>query len=448
TVNPKALTITADNQTKIYGSVFNFAGTEFTSNGLVNSDSISSVNLTSAGSPSTATVSGSPYSIVASAATGSGLSNYSITYVNGLLTVNPKALTITADNQSKIYGSVFNFGGTEFTSNGLVNSDSISSVNLTSAGTPATATVLGGPYSIVASAATGTGLSNYTISYVNGLLTVNQAPLSITASNQTKTYGQILPSTTNLFTSTPLQNGETIGTVDISSAGLSPTAGVASSPYAITSVSNAAGGTFNASNYAITYILTGSISVNPAALTITANNQVKLFGQTLPSTTSAFSSSGLQNGETIGTVDIVSAGLNGGAVLGSYPITSVSNPAGGTFNAANYNINYILGALIIVSEPIPSSPLSQLPNLLMLNYPDYYNHTFSNHADIIVIGRVLWLQGNVIVIGQDGSMRMLSLGDSVYLGDRVVAENAESQANIQVYTDDVVHVDANHPYGF
>ena len=40
-----------------------------------------------------------------SAATGTGLSNYTISYVNGTLTVNPAALTITANNDSKTYGT-------------------------------------------------------------------------------------------------------------------------------------------------------------------------------------------------------------------------------------------------------------------------------------------------------------------------------------------------------
>ncbi|HEY5175463.1 MAG TPA: hypothetical protein VII95_07850 [Terriglobales bacterium] len=44
---------------------------------------------------------------------------------------------------------------------------------LSSAGAAATATVAGSTYSIAPSAALGTGLSNYTISYVNGQLTVN-----------------------------------------------------------------------------------------------------------------------------------------------------------------------------------------------------------------------------------------------------------------------------------
>ena len=74
------------------------------------------MTLTSDGAPATATVAGSPYAILASAAIGTGLENYDITYVDGNFTVDLKDLTITADDQSKTYGDAFTFLGTEFTS--------------------------------------------------------------------------------------------------------------------------------------------------------------------------------------------------------------------------------------------------------------------------------------------------------------------------------------------
>src|SRR6202034_2189813 len=111
----------------------------------------SSVSLSSAGASATATVSGSPYAIVASGAVGSGLSNYTISYVNGSLTVTPALLTITANSASKTYGQTATFASTAFTTSGLLNSDSVSSVSLSSTGAPATATVSGSPYAIVAS---------------------------------------------------------------------------------------------------------------------------------------------------------------------------------------------------------------------------------------------------------------------------------------------------------
>ena len=78
--------------------------------------------------------------VVASNATGSGgfdAANYDITFVNGNLEVTPAALTITADDQSKIYGDTFVFSGTEFTASPTQNSETVTAVALASAGSPA-----------------------------------------------------------------------------------------------------------------------------------------------------------------------------------------------------------------------------------------------------------------------------------------------------------------------
>ena len=79
--------------------------------------------------------------IVPCAATGSGLSNYTITYVNGTLTVNKATLTITANNASKTYGTLASFSSTAFTETGLVtaNGDTITAVTETSTGAPVSA---------------------------------------------------------------------------------------------------------------------------------------------------------------------------------------------------------------------------------------------------------------------------------------------------------------------
>jgi hypothetical protein len=105
----------------------------------------------------------------------SKLANYTVITSYGMLTVNRAPLTITASNASKTYGQTLIFAGTEFTTSGLKNSDMVTSVTLTSTGAIATATVTGSPYNIVASAAVGTGLGNYTISYTVGHLTVSRA---------------------------------------------------------------------------------------------------------------------------------------------------------------------------------------------------------------------------------------------------------------------------------
>ena len=100
---------------------------------------------------------------------GTSKKNYTLTKTIAA-TITPKALTITADNESKASGSTFTFAGTEFTTSTLISGDAVSSVTLTSAGAPSSAAI--GSYSITPSAAIGTGLTNYTITYSNGTLTV------------------------------------------------------------------------------------------------------------------------------------------------------------------------------------------------------------------------------------------------------------------------------------
>src|SRR5208337_704249 len=176
TENAAPLTITANNDSKTYGTLKTFGSTAFTASGLVNGDTITGVTETSTGAPASATV--GTYNIVPSAATGTRLGNYTIGYVNGTLTVNAATLTITANDDSKTYGTPKTFSSTAFTASGLVNGDTITSVTEISTGAPASAPV--GTYNIVPSAATGNSLSNYTIGYVNGTLTVNAALLTIT----------------------------------------------------------------------------------------------------------------------------------------------------------------------------------------------------------------------------------------------------------------------------
>jgi MBG domain (YGX type)/YDG domain len=168
-----------------------------------------------------ATVGVGTYPIVPGAAGGSGLGNYTIKYVDGKLTVNPAALTVTATDRSKTYGTALSLGTTGFTTSGLVNADTVSGVTLASAGATATAGV--GIYPIAPSAAIGSGLANYTISYVNGGLTVNPAVL---AAGLTGTVGKDYDGNTAAnritpanYTLTGVVNGDAVALND-------PTSGV------------------------------------------------------------------------------------------------------------------------------------------------------------------------------------------------------------------------------
>ncbi len=246
------LTITANNATKVYGETAVLATTAFTSVGLVNAETVGSVTETSPGTVATASVAGSTYAITPSNATGGTFtpSNYAINFINGTLTVTPAPLIVTASNVTKLYGETPTLSA--FTQTGLVNGETIGSVTETSPGTAATASVAAGPYAITASNATGGTFtpSNYTTTFLPGVLTVSGAPLLVTASNATKSFGDTAILTA--FTTAGLVNGETVGSVALASPGAVASATVAGSPYAITA-SNPTGGTFTPSNYTIAF---------------------------------------------------------------------------------------------------------------------------------------------------------------------------------------------------
>ncbi len=103
--------------------------------------------------------------------------------------VNPAPLAVTASAQSKVYGTVLNFGAgsTNFTSVDLQNSETIGSVTLTVSSNGGAACAPVGTYTITPSLATGGTFnpSNYAIAYNPGTLTVtlpsNTIPVTITS---------------------------------------------------------------------------------------------------------------------------------------------------------------------------------------------------------------------------------------------------------------------------
>ena len=177
------VTLTAPSVTKTYdgGTTYTTTAGDLTSIGapLVGGDTISAATIAYTNRDfgignKTVILSGSTIN------DGNGGANYTIMAQNGnsTITINPVALTVTANNQSKTFGNTFIFTGNEFTSAGLQNGETIGSATLASAGSPASAPVVGSPYAITASAATGGTFtpSNYAITYVNGSMTVNLPP--------------------------------------------------------------------------------------------------------------------------------------------------------------------------------------------------------------------------------------------------------------------------------
>ncbi|MCR8827335.1 two-partner secretion domain-containing protein [Pseudosulfitobacter koreensis] len=178
-ITPAPLTITANDFTKTYGSLLEFDGSEFEVTGtLFFSDSVDSATLASDGAAADADTDrvaneGAPYEVAIGEAVGTGLSNYEIAFVEGDLSVLPAALTVTAEDQTKTFGTLLEFEGTEFTVDGtLFFDDSVDSVFLTSNGAAPSAPLEDSPFAIEISEVEGSGLENYDVTLVEGTLTV------------------------------------------------------------------------------------------------------------------------------------------------------------------------------------------------------------------------------------------------------------------------------------
>ncbi len=333
-INQATLTVTANSTSKTYGQTVTFAGTEFSTAGLTNGDSVTSVTLASSGATNTSAV--GSYPISASAASGSGLGNYAINYVDGTLTVNPANLGVAADDTSRVYGAANPTFTASYT--GFVNGETLAVIS----GSPSLTTTADtnstvGTYAITTSLGSLTA-TNYTFSLTNGTLTVTEAAITVTADNQSRTYGAANPTFTASYTG--FVNGDTIAVVSGSPA-LSVNADTNSAvgSYAITNLL----GSLSATNYSF-ILVNGTLTVNPAALGITANNDSKTYDGLGYTGGNGVTYSGFVNGETSavlgGTLSYGGTSQNA-TNAGSYTIV----PSGLT--SANYAIGFTNGSLTI-----------------------------------------------------------------------------------------------------
>jgi hypothetical protein len=147
-----------------------------------------------------------------------------------------------------------------------VPGDTVTSVTLTSAGAPAAATVLGSPYSIMPSAALGTGLTNYTITYKPGTLTVTPATPILSLACPKVPYDGKPHGCTG--------SGTGVGGAAVSGTWVySPVSGTNAGSYPTT-------GTFTSTdpNYVSGGTANGTLIIDKVTLTITANSGTMTFG--------------------------------------------------------------------------------------------------------------------------------------------------------------------------
>ncbi|WP_344757823.1 beta-propeller fold lactonase family protein [Mucilaginibacter dorajii] len=327
-----------------------------------------------------------------------------------LSTVNRAVLTVSALDLHKnfgtnIYGAANAFS---FTAEGLQNSEVIGSVTIAyGAGALASDPPAVYPQSVTVTDATGGTFypDNYIITYLPGSLTVDPPPPPIFTLNYTLQAVSTVYGTPSGFTSFLVSGSQMQGsilitppagfevstdnityntTVQFGTAGFIPQTPVYVRLKATANVQTYSGNVVISSPGATnaTEFIPNSV-VTPAPLTVTALTVNKAYGDYLiggPNFTT-FTSVGLQNGETIGSISVTyAAGAAASDNAGTYTNSIVPNQAtGDTFKANNYNINYVNADVVVNKAILTITALSYSrkygePNpALELNYSGFKN---------------------------------------------------------------------------
>ena len=294
-----------------------------------------------------------------------------------------RAVTLTALQQERTYGDALTLDETAFSvldldgDAALPNGEVIDTVALSSVtGIDASTTANVGTYAdeIAITGQNGSNgfeAGNYDLSYVVGDLVVNQRAVTLTALQQERTYGDGLTleetafSVLDLDGDASLPNGEQIDTVALNSvtgvdASTTANVGTYADEIAITGQNGSNG--FEAGNYDLSYVA-GGLVVNQRAVTLTALQQERTYGDALNLDGTAFSvldldgDASLSNGEVIDTVNLVSAGgvdqdTTASAQLYLDNLTITGQNGSGGFDATNYDITYLLGNFEIERRPV------------------------------------------------------------------------------------------------
>ena len=317
TVTAASLTASANNATKVYGQ----ANPAFTGTlvGLKNGDNITESFTTTAVANSAV----GSYPITPGFVDPAGLlANYITTTLPGTLTITQAPLTITIANVARTYGAVNpSFSGTLA---GLIPGDVITATY----SAPGPASPVGVFPITPAFTDPGTKLPNYSVTIVGGLLTINPAPLTITAGGGNRLYGAANPAATIVG----LKNGDVITATSASPVANSPVGN-----YTVTPIPVDPGGVIG--NYTVT-LRTANLTVSKAPLRIAANNATVVLNTAAPGFTATYT--GLVAGDTpaslTGTLSCT-ATVN---TIGAHTITCSGQ------TSTNYSITFATGTATVV----------------------------------------------------------------------------------------------------
>ncbi|EPA0355624.1 MBG domain-containing protein [Pseudomonas aeruginosa] len=336
-ITPASLTVDADGKTKVYGD-FDPALT-YRVNGLKNGDSQTEV-LTGLLQRAPGEDVGS-YDIRQGSldlASGKG-QNYVLSFTGNEFTITPARLTVTADSQTKVYGDLD--PTLTYTVAGLKNADSQAEVLNGGALNRAPGEAVGDYGISQGDLALNQGKGgNYVLSFVKGNLAITPATLTVEAQDQSKVYGNADPALTHVVHG--LKNGDSAADV-LNDGSLARVAGEDVGQYRIHQGSIGLNN-LQGSNYVLQFV-DGSLTITPASLSVTANDQSRVYGDLDPALT--FSINGLKGGDSVADV------LNGGQLsrqpgedVGTYEIGQGELGLGGS-KGQNYILSYEAGTFTV-----------------------------------------------------------------------------------------------------
>ncbi|MGA2293474.1 beta strand repeat-containing protein, partial [Bradyrhizobium sp.] len=347
TVNAAPVTVTALGGSSTYGS--SPANPGLSATGLQNGDTVSA--LTGLGNSFGISNTSNAGSYTLSVAGTLTNSNYTVaSTTSGSWTVNAASVNVTALTGSSTYGSLPANAGLSAT--GLQNGDTVSV--LTGLSNGITGASNAGSYT---ANVTGTLTNpNYTVgSTTSGSWTVNPAPVTVTALGGSSIYGAS-PSNPGL-SATGLQNGQNASAL----TGLGNSFGISNISNAGSYALNAAG-TLTNSNYTVASTNTGSWTVNPASVSVTALGGASTYGSSPPNP--GLSATGLQNGENVSVLSGLrnSFDVTGSSSAGSYPLNVAGTLANPNYAVASTNSgSWIVNPVSALRGSLPGGSSPSIP---------------------------------------------------------------------------------------
>ena len=357
--------------------------------------------------------------------------NYKFIIIPGTMTVTTRAITIVVEDNSIVYGEEAATAATPYTfkdGKGLFGTETLEGEAVyTFTAKDGTAYAVGSPVGEYTITLTGLYNDNYTITFETGILTVTKKALTITAIGTTINYADAAPALDS-YTFT------TEGLIDLDKETVTA-AITAAIKYACDYAQGSNAGTYAVvpsgytnGNYDITYV-NGTLTVNKIGLTVTVNDQTKVYGQDKDAFTLSYSGFALD--DTAADLDktglVFTCGFDFADAakrnVGTYEITAAG------LASVNYDITYVAGTLTVTKKDITITA-----NDVTVIYGDVINYNGYTVSDDFAYGETEAVFDGKLVITSEYAP---ALGAGQYADYIVVSGYTSDNYNIIYVTGDL-----------